>query len=346
MKIIYLYKEVHGFTISTVKKLINLGYEVHIITYDSNYNIPKIPKLYIYKRENYNFFSICYLIKKLEPKLICVSGWMDKTYLFNCIYSKFHDIIVVAHSDNTWNRSFKNYIASLLGFFNFFDLFFNYIWIHGPKQKEYVNKIGFKKKQIILDHASADLNLFHKAFKKNIKIKKKRYPKTFLFVGRLTKSKGIDLLLEAWDEVYLKTDWKLKIIGSGPFKIKSNKKKRIVCKKFLQPKKLLKEVKNSGCFILPSIFEPWGVVVHEFAAGGLPLLLSSSVGSAPVFLKKKINGYIFNNNSKKDLIKKLFLFSKLSKIQLINMSFNSYKISNKITPESSANNLVSVIKTK
>ena len=86
MKILYLYNEVQGFTISTVKELINLGYEVHIITNSSNYKIPKIPGLNIYNRKQYNFFSICNLINKINPKLVCVSGWIDKTYLLNCIY--------------------------------------------------------------------------------------------------------------------------------------------------------------------------------------------------------------------------------------------------------------------
>ena len=228
MKIIYLYEQVHGFTIATVKELINLGFEVHIITRRSNFIIPKIPNLFIYTRDNLNFFSIHSIIKKINPNLICVTGWTDKAYLINCAYFKLKKIPIVVHSDNTWRGTYRNYFASFLGFFNFFNIFFNFIWIHGPKQQEYVLKIGFKKKQLIYDHASADLALFHKAFKNNLKIKRKKYPKVFLYVGRLTNSKGINLLLETWGDIHSKIGWKLKIIGTGPIQIKSNKKKKII----------------------------------------------------------------------------------------------------------------------
>ena len=32
---------------------------------------------------------------------------------------------------------------------------------------------------------------------------------------------------------------------------------------FLQPHDLVKMIDSTGCFVLPSRFEPWGVVVHE-----------------------------------------------------------------------------------
>ena len=40
MKILYLYTEVMGYTLSTVKELINLNYEVHIVNWDKNQQVP------------------------------------------------------------------------------------------------------------------------------------------------------------------------------------------------------------------------------------------------------------------------------------------------------------------
>ena len=36
---------------------------------------------------------------------------------------------------------------------------------------------------------------------------------------------------------------------------------------------------SGAVFVLPSVYEPWGVVVNEFAAAGYPLVLSDKVGA-------------------------------------------------------------------
>ncbi len=45
-------------------------------------------------------------------------------------------------------------------------------------------------------------------------------------------------------------------------------------------------------FALLSRHEPWGVVVNEAAASGLPLLLSDRVGAAPDLLRDGENGFL------------------------------------------------------
>ena len=41
---------------------------------------------------------------------------------------------------------------------------------------------------------------------------------------------------------------------------------------------------HAGAFVLPSVSEPWGLVVNEAAASGLPLLVSSRAGCAPILV--------------------------------------------------------------
>ena len=58
-------------------------------------------------------------------------------------------------------------------------------------------------------------------------------------------------------------------------------------------------------FVLPSRFEPWGVVVHEMAAAGFPMVVSDAVGAATQFLADGKNGFLFRNNDYQDLKSKL-----------------------------------------
>lgn len=46
-------------------------------------------------------------------------------------------------------------------------------------------------------------------------------------------------------------------------------------------------------FVLPSTFEPWGLVVNEVMNAAKPLILSDRVGAAPDLIKDDVNGLIF-----------------------------------------------------
>ena len=67
---------------------------------------------------------------------------------------------------------------------------------------------------------------------------------------------------------------------------------------FKQPHELADVITEADAFILPSTFEPWGVVLHEMAIAGLPILCSNRVGSATEFLVPLQNGFDFSPNEK------------------------------------------------
>ena len=44
--------------------------------------------------------------------------------------------------------------------------------------------------------------------------------------------------------------------------------------------------------VLPSLYEPWGLVVHEGLANGLPVIVTDQVGSADDLVESGVNGYV------------------------------------------------------
>jgi glycosyltransferase involved in cell wall biosynthesis len=46
-------------------------------------------------------------------------------------------------------------------------------------------------------------------------------------------------------------------------------------------------------FVLPSVSEPWGLVVNEVMSVGRPIIVSDQVGCAPDLVKDGFNGYVF-----------------------------------------------------
>ncbi|HXA52021.1 MAG TPA: glycosyltransferase, partial [Candidatus Acidoferrum sp.] len=50
----------------------------------------------------------------------------------------------------------------------------------------------------------------------------------------------------------------------------------------------------ANCFVLPSVREPWGLVVNEAMAAGLPVIVSRRCGCAEDLVIHNRNGYVFD----------------------------------------------------
>jgi glycosyltransferase involved in cell wall biosynthesis len=51
---------------------------------------------------------------------------------------------------------------------------------------------------------------------------------------------------------------------------------------------------NAGCFVHPALEEPWGLVLNEAAACGLPILSGDNVGAAEELVEEGVNGWTFD----------------------------------------------------
>jgi glycosyltransferase involved in cell wall biosynthesis len=346
MKILYLYSEVMGYTMATVKELAKRGNEVHIVHWDHKkltpYRPPIADNVFMYKRSEYSTHQIKRLVKSLTPSLIVLSGWMDKGYMSVAKECRSRGTPVVAAIDDQWYGTIRQRIAALVATTGYFSRFYSHAWVAGPYQFEYVRRLGFEKKNILFDLYSADLDLFNQVYLTSIAKKKIHYPHRFLFVGRFEPTKGLDILLKAWHEMGEKRGgWELHLIGNGTLRTLFKDAVDVVIRDFMQPELLAEELANVGCVVIPSKCEPWGVVTHEFTAAGIPLVISDIVGAAPTFLISGLNGYAFNVNDYKALATQMCKITSMSDRELIAMSFNSKMLSTRITPMSSASNLLS-----
>ncbi|MGC6458297.1 MAG: glycosyltransferase, partial [Akkermansiaceae bacterium] len=51
---------------------------------------------------------------------------------------------------------------------------------------------------------------------------------------------------------------------------------------------------HAGCFVHPALEEPWGLVINEAMACGLPILSSANVGAAEELVDDGVNGWAFD----------------------------------------------------
>lgn len=351
MKILYLYSELMGYQIPVFKEYINrFNAEVHVVHWDHKKMTPYEPEAYegihYYHRSAFGKKELKSFVLELNPDITYVSGWMDKGYLYAIRKLRKLEKPVVTGFDDIWFSTLKQRLASLI--FPFFKkTFYSHAWVAGPYQFEYAKRLGFAANEIIFNCLTADISLFNEVYEDTLEVKQEKYPHKFLYVGRFEKIKGTDLLAKAWKNLKEKgvtKDWDLTLIGNGTLEEELRKYEDIISiKGFLSPEKLAEEIKAYGCFVLPSRAEAWSLVIHEFAAGGYPILCSNICGAAPVFVIENYNGFTFNVNDIPDLESKMLKIINSSDKELIEISQRSHQMGQKINPTVAASSFMSVL---
>ena len=107
----------------------------------------------------------------------------------------------------------------------------------------------------------------------------------FLFVGRLEREKGVDVLLDAWDAAGL-PGARLALAGEGPLAAKTARQGAGVRSLgYVAAPELPALYAAADVLVLPSVAtatfrEPWGLVVNEAMLQNTPVIASDAVGAA------------------------------------------------------------------
>lgn len=348
MKLLFLYSEIGPYNIPVFKCLTQFhGARVHVISWDHKKLTPFVPprveNVFYYKRSHYSTEQIYELAQKINPDIIYVSGWMDKGYLPTARRFKAQGIPVVVGFDDQWIGNLGQRLG-VIAFRLYFKRFFSYAWVSGPRQYEFARRLGFNNKHILFNLLTCDYKLFDEA-SKTLANKRESYPKSFLYVGHFSTVKGTDILVEAFRNYRreLKGNWKLICVGTGELYHLVENEPGVEAIDYINQRELAALCARSGVFVLPSRHEQWGVVVHEFATAGLPLILSNNVGAKDTFFIEGFNGISYANNSAAALSRAMLIMSKKSDSELYQMGENSHRLASRITPSISAASLISVL---
>lgn len=147
--------------------------------------------------------------------------------------------------------------------------------------------------------------------------------KIFLFVGRISKSKGIDLLIDTTKKLQKKySNIVLLLLGKdyGNYARKTDGKKIILIK---QQPNTAPYYQLSDYVVLPSEMESFPFVMHE---AGLfkKLFIGSNVGGISEFIEDGINGLLFEVGNKNELYEKME-YAILHDNQITHYAENLYK---------------------
>lgn len=341
MKIVFLVINYMPHQLVSMKSVIKYyNANVYAFNYKDEHTIPNnIKNLQTYQLKSFNRNQFLKKIIEINPEMMVVAGWAVKDFVWvsKQIRKQLH-IPVVSYSDTQWRGTWKQKINSLISRWHLKKAF-SHLWVAGIYQFEYARKLGYAKRDIIYNSLNCDLDLFSQTA---LKLKQNKYPKNFLFIGRFVPVKGLDLLIEAWQQIEDKKGWTLTLIGDGPLKEQFRNIVDVEIKDFMPQDLLIKEMEQAGCFVLPSVFEPWALVIHEAAASGLPIIATENCGAAPHFVISGWNGFQVkpDANSVKIALQNIM---ELTDIQLMHYSENSRRLAQSITPQLGAAHLMSIL---
>lgn len=124
----------------------------------------------------------------------------------------------------------------------------------------------------------------------------------FLYVGRLSPEKNLPRLIDAFRAAFPQLpseDWTLALVGSGPVEQALRTQARSLGDRvrffgFQQLDRLPSFYGLADALVLPSLSEPWGLVVNEAMAAGLPAIVSSQCGCGMELVFPGVNGFIID----------------------------------------------------
>ncbi len=336
--LIVLYQEPAPYFLENIELFgSNKFFKIHLFHFplntDAPFNYRNYNNVILYDLSKFSITELRRKIIQLEPRAIFLTSWRNTKYLYS---SYLFNGPVVLGVDNAWFGGLKQKIFAML-FKVIFKPIIDGLWVPGLRQKLFGLKVGFQETNIKLGAYCCELTRYNSIFEKN-----KTHSKRLIFAGRYAPEKGILELLQAFKNLET-ADWELHCIGTGQLRDQMPEVKGVKHYGFVQPSDLPSIMKEGGIFILPSKFEPWGVVVHEFAAAGFPMVLSDQVGSAEVFLEEGVNGFTFSWGKENDLENTLQKIMNLPEDQLIEMGKKSHEFAQRITPELWANTLMEII---
>lgn len=197
----------------------------------------------------------------------------------------------------------------------------------GPHRRHFV-ALGMKPERIVTGYDAIDNHYFAKRaaeIRENPGAWRKQFhlpSRYFLSLGRMVEKKNLMLLIETFALVkrrHLSAELALVFVGSGECQPQLVQR----CGE-LGLSYSLSPSENAGnadvlfygfrqidenpvfyalaeAFVLPSLYEEWGLVVNEAMACGLPVLVSSTVGSAEDLVVPGENGFHFDPRSSTEL---------------------------------------------
>jgi len=283
-------------------------------------------------------------LSALRPATVLVPGYAKLPALCAALWGRARGIPTILMSESKFDDHRRNALAEAVKRVLVLALFDGGI-VGGKRAASYLQRLGMSSNEIARGYNVVD----NEYFSSNVARCRCETGDSgngisspyFLFVGRLAPEKNVSKLLDAF-ELYRDSGgkWQLVIAGDGPLnealrtQADAHIRSRAVI--FVGHKnvyELCSLYASAGCFVLPSVREPWGLVVNEAMASALPVIVSSRCGCADDLVEDGSNGFVIDSSTPSSIAAALVRMSKLDLETRVRMGERSQAIIADFSPE-------------
>jgi glycosyltransferase involved in cell wall biosynthesis len=277
------------------------------------------------------------LVREFGPDAVVMTSWNYCRAYRAVMKSVPSRVVRILIMDNLWRAAPKQWLGRATHRF-YVDPVADCAMVPSDRTEFYARRLGFGVEDIIRGSLSADVDLFGSPPRSGEELAARR---AFLYVGRLVEHKGPDILAAAYRTYRERVDdpWDLHVAGTGPYEAMLREIPGVTMHGFLQPPQVAELMRASSCLALTSRIEPYGVVVHEAAAAGLPILCSDFAGAVPGLLQDGYNGWVVPAGDGPRWAEALGRMSALAPDRLASMSEVSRALATRLSPAGWALNL-------
>lgn len=271
------------------------------------------------------------LVADFEPDAVLMTSW-NFTKAYRAVMKAVpRRVVRVLIMDNLWRAAPKQWLGRVSHRW-YVDTVADAALVPSDRSEFYARRLGFGPADVIRGSISADTELFTSPERTADELGSRR---TFLSVGRLVDHKGADVLAASYARYreMVESPWDLQVVGIGPLERSFRDVEGVTLHGFQQPPVVAALMREVSCFVLPSRIEPYGAVVHEATASGLPIICTDFVGAAPGLVQDGYNGWVVPAGDVELAAQTLARMSALLPERLAEMSAISRALSTRLSPK-------------
>ena len=336
MNITILYSRVAGYVIACLKALVASEDSIRLQVFhwpaspNAPFNLNElqwIDELHI--KESQGASEITKDVRAFSPDAVLMSGWIDETYLKVARSIRGDGTPVVAGCDTQWTGSLRQQLGRMAAPW-YLHSAIDVLWVPGERQRQLAKRLGYSNLNCWTGYYSCDWSHFAQ-----VKSEEATTEPFFLYVGRYVEEKGVDVLMEAYRSYrdHVEDPWPLVTAGAGPMEHLFVSGAGVDNRGFVQPDRLPNLMNAAGAFVLPSRYEPWGVVIHEAATTGVPILCSAACGAGVHLVQDGYNGYQVETGNAEHLAQRMERMTAVSGDERARMGDRGHELSKQFTPQ-------------
>jgi glycosyltransferase involved in cell wall biosynthesis len=279
--------------------------------------IGRADRISVFKPLNY---SLLWRLKEGKFDLLWIHGYGHLYHIYAAIAAKFLGVKVLIRDEATLVSKSRGKVRRGIKkvFFLCFSILCDGFLAIGTMNREYYTANGIPNHKIFDVPYAVDNGFFQqKAMHAHSDCSKLRDQLSLkigrpviLYASKLSQRKRAMDLLEAYREVANQLDPKpyLLFVGDGELRKMLMQKVKdlgldgdVHLLGFRNQSELPRFYDLCDVFVLPSVFEPWGLAINEAMNAGCPIIASDQVGSARDLVYHGRNGFIFQSGNVQEL---------------------------------------------